>query len=69
MQNPSVGRVVHYVQYDGDRCCAAMVTGVEPDGKLGLHVMPPGGGCHDQDEVPHSERVMHGTWHWPERVE
>lgn len=67
-QQPSIGRIVHYVQYDGDKCRPAIITEVEDDRMVSLHVFTPDRGDHNQDECPYSEDRVHGTWHWPERV-
>ncbi|MET0416047.1 MAG: hypothetical protein ABW022_08505 [Actinoplanes sp.] len=67
-QKPSVGRIVHYVQYDGSKCCPAIVTEVEGEFTVGLHVFTTDRGSFGQDESPYSEDREHGTWHWPERV-
>lgn len=83
-QQPSVGRVVHYVshgspvQSDGtqvfaSKCRAAMVTEItDCDAHtecVGLFVANPTGIFLDQ-HVPHNETTEQrgGTWHWPERV-
>lgn len=79
MQQPSVGRMVHYVargSADGKFpkvCRSATITEVDDAGQVGLMVANPtglffhpiadGGGC------PYSEDAQQGgTWHWPERV-
>ena len=65
---PTVGRIVHFVDYTGEHH-AALVTAVgdgPDDVKLTVH--PP------DDEPRHESNVQHdakatraGTWHWPER--
>jgi hypothetical protein len=77
-QQPSIGRVVHYVSYGTPKgeytsqCRAATITEVGPDNLVGLCVQNPtglffhplaAGGC-TQDE----QNKLGGTWHWPERV-
>lgn len=65
---PSVGRIVHYVQYDGNRCQAAIITAVETDAEVSLYVFAPDA-PHSQGECTYSDGNEHGTWHWPERVD
>jgi hypothetical protein len=77
-QQPSIGRIVHYVSYGTpggeytSRCRAAVVTDVR-NGKIDLCVLNPTGLFFNRD-VRHADLVpntaMHpgGTWHWPERV-
>ncbi|MET7776340.1 hypothetical protein ABZU94_10315 [Streptomyces mirabilis] len=81
MQQPTVGRIVHYVSYGtpggeyGQECRAAIITAVEEDSdKLGrsqpvsLAVFNPTGTFFNQG-CRHSEGAQTGgTWHWPERV-
>lgn len=61
---PSIGRIVHFV-FNGHN--AAIITAVNPDGTVDLHVF----GAFDQPlfwrvtEDPSGQ--VHGTWHWPER--
>jgi hypothetical protein len=75
-QNPSVGRIVHYVSRgsaDGRfpaTCRAAVVTEIaEPEQPrlLGLAVLNPTGLFFDQ-LIPYDDENAGGTWHWPERV-
>lgn len=77
---PTVGRVVHYVLFEG-MCLAAIVTEVgvdvpggldvaEPEGVLsfvGLCVISPTGVSFPR-AVPYDAQKTLGTWHWPERV-
>ncbi len=67
-QKPSVGRIAHFVQYDGNSCQAAIITEVEADGLVGLFVFTADRGSHSQNECHYSENHEHGSWHWPERV-
>lgn len=80
MQQPSVGRVVHYVSRgsaDGafpSVCRAAVVTeiepglpGIDPD-RVGLCVLNPSGMFFDQGIRQNEDAKPGGTWHWPERV-
>jgi len=80
-QNPSVGRIVHYVSYGTpggeytSQCRAAIITEVagvknahqQPD-DVGLAVLNPTGMFFNQN-CRHSEGPRTGgTWHWPERT-
>ena len=78
-QQPSVGRVVHYVSYGTpggeyhSRCRAAQITEVDEHRNVGLAVLNPTGLffhpiAHDNGPCPYNERPTPGTWHWPERV-
>lgn len=70
-QNPSVGRIVHYVGSYGE-CLAALVTqviSVIPDGAADLTVFPPGGDpLTGLLSIRHDEDRGTGSWHWPERA-
>lgn len=80
MQQPSVGRIVHYVSYGtpgGEHpsvCRAAVVTEVDRemvggDGwVVGLAVLNPTGMFFNRDVVQNEAVHEGGTWHWPERV-
>jgi len=74
MQQPSVGRVVHYVSRgsaDGvfaPACRAAILTAVGPEDDADLCVFNPTGLYFDQG-LKHNESKTPGTWHWPERVD
>lgn len=77
---PSVGRIVHYVSYGTpggeyeSKCRAAVVTEVYENADstehthcLGLAVLNPTG-MFFNPSVAHSDDHKGGTWHWPERV-
>ena len=77
-QQPSVGRVVHYVAYGtpggefpAGICRAAVVTEVNPEpnpnGLVGLCVLNPTGQFFNRN-LPYDAAKVPGTWHWPERV-
>ena len=82
MENPSVGRVVHYVSYgspikpDGSQkfkslCRAATITIINDDDTVGLAVLNPTGfffnvSCRHAE--PGITPLIGGTYHWPERV-
>jgi len=79
-QQPSVGRIVHYVAYGtpggefpAGVCRAAVITEVcdpasaAPSGAVGLCVLNPTGQFFNRC-VPYSAPRKPGTWHWPERV-
>ncbi len=76
-QQPSVGRVVHYVSRGsadgvfGRECRAAIITAVDqdnPEAIVDLCVLNPGGMFFDRDVVSDEDEHGGGTWHWPERV-
>jgi hypothetical protein len=82
-QQPSVGRIVHYVSYGTpggeytSQCRAAVIAGIAEGGDCDLVVLNPTGLFFNrcaQDEgdvyVAGVERRPYrgGTWHWPERV-
>ena len=83
-QKPSVGRIVHYTNL-GDRdgkyppeIQAALITGVNADGTVALHVFYKTGQfdmssvAYAQDEGCPAHRAgtegARGRWTWPERV-
>lgn len=76
-QQPSIGRVVHYVAFGTPKGeylpehRAAIITAVSGDDSqtVSLCVLNPTGmffnqGCHFDS----SSEPAGGTWHWPERV-
>lgn len=78
-QNPSVGRIVHYVSHgtpvrsDGSQaftqeCRAAIITEVPDDDACALAVLNPTGMFFSRALYDGSERPAGGSWHWPERV-
>lgn len=65
-QMPSLGRIVHYRDYDG-RDYAAIITQVPGGPNVDLEVF----GTYSkkiQTYVPYAENPYANTWHWPERV-
>lgn len=83
MQQPSVGRMVHYVSHgtpprsDGSQaftseCRAAQITEVGDNDIVGLCVVNPSGLFFHplgSGGVHHQENERAGgSWHWPERV-
>jgi hypothetical protein len=81
MQQPSVGRIVHYRSYGtpggeySSQCRAAVVTEVgDPDGadadlaKVGLCVLNPEGMFFNRGVIYDEGGELGGRWHWPERV-
>ena len=80
---PTIGRIVHYVRYDGTHCPAIVTWGGTDDGTLHLCLFGPLSFIHE----PPTEIVMYAryhpalpepegkvgaifkgeTWHWPER--
>lgn len=74
-QQPSVGRIVHYVSYGKpggeytSQCRAAIITEVGTDtDSVGLAVLNPEGFFFNRGCVHFEEQHRGGTWHWPERV-
>lgn len=80
MQQPSVGRIVHYVgdpQVYGDGlrpgpCRAAIVTNViedqRPDAYVDLTVFDPNGQLIAGAVPPRPVGELGEGWHWPERT-
>jgi hypothetical protein len=84
MQQPSVGRAVHYVSYgspvrpDGtqaftSQCRAADITEVGEGGAVGLFVKNPTGVFFHSladggSDYDEAALPAGGSWHWPERV-
>lgn len=69
MQQPSVGRIVHYVDLDiNEEPIAALITKVDDLGAVDLTVFPPGGAPLFREDVQHDEDGPDRTWHWPPRV-
>lgn len=80
-QQPSVGRLVHYVAYGtpgvgefpAGICRAAIVTAVDRERDdtwpeaISVCVINPTGLFFNQ-HIPYGETHEPGTWHWPERV-
>lgn len=76
---PSIGRIVHYTNL-GDRdgkypptVQAALITGVNDDGTVSLHVFYKTGqfdlaACAHTEATAGSEDAR-GKWSWPSRVE
>jgi len=83
MQEPSIGRIVHYTSYGtpggeySKECRAAIITEIHDGDEVALTVFNPSGQffnwrvAHEEIEakleVGPSGRSG-GTWHWPERV-
>lgn len=78
VQQPSVGRIVHYVANEGNPpdIRAMHITNVQPDGNVGGQVLRSSFAdltiLQQQLEVAdvvHDETTFkRGTWHWPKRV-
>lgn len=78
-QSPSIGRIVHYTNL-GDRdgkyppaVQAAIITGVNEDGTVALHVFYKTGqfdlaSCAFAEDVPAGSEEARGKWTWPARV-
>lgn len=66
MQKPSIGRIVHYVNF-ANQHLAAIVTKVTDDA-VHLVVFNPATAYTDyQFDIVFSELPTPDTWHWPER--
>lgn len=69
---PSIGRIVRYTNLgDADgkyppEPQAAIITRVNPDGTVALHIYPTG--QFDMASVPFSDEPARGCWNWPPRV-
>jgi hypothetical protein len=75
IQQPSVGRVVHYVSYGtpgGEYpsvCRAAIVSEtIKGTQACGLVVLNPEGLFFKRTVPQDEENHIGGSWHWPERV-
>jgi hypothetical protein len=80
-QQPSVGRIVHYVSYGtpggeyDSACRAAVITGLDlhPEDNptevfVSLAVLNPTGLFFNTTVLQDEDDRIGGTWHWPERV-
>lgn len=69
MDEPTVGRIVHYTSSTGTKCIAALVTAVCPGHDVNLAVFYPDGGFAARQSVRQAGKEKEaGTWHWPERT-
>ncbi len=71
---PTIGRIVHYTNL-GDKdgryppeTQAAIVTGVNADGTVALHIFYRTG-QFDMPSVPFAHTAERGHWTWPPRLE
>lgn len=74
---PSIGRTVHFVDTSGVHC-AAIISRVDSDTRVLLHIMNPGLPRFSQMPTPPAVFVresqydeygrIDGSWHWPEKV-
>lgn len=73
MQDPTVGRIVHYVPrgYGGEVYAplhrAAVITEINYRDSVGVCVLNPTGIFFD--DAVYDPTGTPGTWHWPEREE
>ena len=74
LQEPSIGRIVHYSSYgskEGEfapgECLAAIVTEVIDEKYIGLSVLNPNGLYFNS--ASHDIEKSGGSWHRPERIE
>ena len=81
---PAIGRIVHYVLYDGPsygKHRPAIIVHLwttadgqpDPDAHCNLQVFTDGvrdrlNNVENLRMIPHSEAHEPGTWHWPERA-
>jgi hypothetical protein len=74
---PTVGRIVHYAQYSGGPCIAAIVTAAEPHmadrNAVSLTAFPPPAFSFPDltmlvPEAGQADTHIGGSWHWPERT-
>lgn len=77
MQRPSVGRIVHFTNSQGETCAAIItaVLSIAPleegglPGRCDLTLFPPRKPVLVANNVGFHEEVGHkGTWSWPPRV-
>ena len=68
MAVPSVGRIVHFIDADPDVCVAGVITRVNGDSTLNVHIWGPDGGAATIQNVPESPTKPYAltSWHWPE---
>ena len=73
-QQPSIGRIVHYTN-PGDpdgksppTVLPAIITGVNADGTVSLHVFWNNVGSSQQAVAKIGSEAAIGMWSWPERV-
>jgi hypothetical protein len=64
MDSPTVGRLLHYSEVEGDHL-AAVVVGVNEDGTVNLAYWTATGGGRSAQSVDIGDEV--GQAHWPER--
>jgi hypothetical protein len=77
MNQPSIGRAVHYVVPPRGSAefaiekghLPATVVSVEDDGTLCLTVCRKHGPPVPVDRVRQSTEMVPGTWHWPEKIQ
>ena len=68
-REPRIADIVHYVYGRKLKCLAAIITQVNQDGTVELHVFKPQGTASlPFESVEYSETPAHDTYHWPERV-
>ena len=64
----SLGRVVIYTPYSEDvPSRAALITFVDEDNRVGLHVFN-ALGVHYTEDIPFAEDLTPGHWSWPKRA-
>jgi hypothetical protein len=67
-QQPTVGRIVHYVDGDGNHLAAVIAKVWSPQG-VNLGVFSEKGTVSGVTSVTYSENpAVKISWHWPERV-
>jgi hypothetical protein len=67
-QQPSIGRIVHYVASNGAHL-AADVCAIKDDGSVSLFIKDNVlQRAYFKQGVVFDEQAKVGTWHWPERA-
>lgn len=68
MNEPSTGRIVHYVCPESKNHRAAIISDVHANNVCCLTVFPPGSDSYTVTEAHYCPDATPGTWHWPERT-
>ena len=68
VQQPGVGRIVHYQQWNSPEPLAAIITAVLDDDRVNLAVYQKSGMSDPRPSAPYSETPEDGHWNWPPRT-